>query len=113
MAQDTGRSPGNHIPNGSGKSTYVKIFRKLSENYFTNAKDLSLKSNIYMPLQQTEQSVFVSYENGDRKVNNEKVNINAYHEELSKINVCLNLEYSRKISRKDKCRVVSESAHLV
>ncbi len=33
--------------NGSGKSTYVKVFRKLSENYFTNSKNLSLKSNIY------------------------------------------------------------------
>lgn len=73
--------------NGSGKSTYVKVFRKLSENYFTNSKNLSLKSNIYMPVQQTEQSVCVSYENGDRKVNDEKVNINVYHEELSKINV--------------------------
>lgn len=40
-----------------------------------------------MPVQQTEQSVCVSYENGDRKVNDEKVNINVYHEELSKINV--------------------------
>ncbi|MDW2797623.1 AAA family ATPase [Clostridium boliviensis] len=73
--------------NGSGKSTYVKIFRKLSENYFTNAKDLSLKTNIYKEKNENLQSFCISYQNGDSKVSEEDVDINAYHRELSKINV--------------------------
>lgn len=73
--------------NGSGKSTYVKIFRKLSENYFTNAKDLSLKNNIYKEQSGKPQRVCISYQYGDNKVSDENVDINAYHQVLSKINV--------------------------
>lgn len=73
--------------NGSGKSTYVKIFRKLSENYFTNAKDLSLKTNIYKEQNENPQRVCISYQNGDSKISGEDVDINVYHRELSKINV--------------------------
>lgn len=73
--------------NGSGKSTYVKVFRKLSENYFTNAKSLVLKANVFKKAVSEKQTILVSYENGIEKVTDEVVDINSYHGVLSKINV--------------------------
>lgn len=75
--------------NGSGKSSYVRMFRKLADNYFTSERDLAIIPNVYTeepidkPLLQT---VEVTYSSGDKK-KNEIVDINQKHPALCKINV--------------------------
>jgi energy-coupling factor transporter ATP-binding protein EcfA2 len=75
--------------NGSGKSSYVRMFRKLAEHYYTSEKDLTILPNVYEEDQledHLEQTVEVSYLL-DEKENNDLVEINEPHTVLSKINV--------------------------
>ncbi|MGG0889450.1 AAA family ATPase [Cytobacillus horneckiae] len=75
--------------NGSGKSSYVRMFRKLAENYHTSEKDLTILPNVYEEEQSEEslaQTVEVAYLL-DEKMNNNLVDINEPHNVLSKINV--------------------------
>lgn len=75
--------------NGSGKSSYVRMFRKLADNYFTSEKDLSIIPNIYKEESIGEpflQTVEVTYALGE-DLKSEVVDINLKHPELCKINV--------------------------
>lgn len=75
--------------NGSGKSSYVRMFRKLAEHYHTSEKDLTILPNVYEERQSEEslaQTVEVAYLL-DEKMNNNLVDINEPHNVLSKINV--------------------------
>jgi energy-coupling factor transporter ATP-binding protein EcfA2 len=75
--------------NGSGKSSYVRMFRKLAEHYYTSEKDLSILPNVYEEEQsevRLSQTVEVAYLL-DEKVNKDFVDINKPHNVLSKINV--------------------------
>ncbi|OLN21209.1 hypothetical protein BTO30_16145 [Domibacillus antri] len=75
--------------NGSGKSSYVRMFRKLADNYFTSERDLTIIPNVYMeesiekPMLQTVEA---TYTLGDKK-KNEIIDINQRHSALCKINV--------------------------
>jgi energy-coupling factor transporter ATP-binding protein EcfA2 len=75
--------------NGSGKSSYVRMFRKLAEHYYTSEKDLTILPNVYEEEQSEDrlaQTVEVAYLL-DEKANNDLVDINKPHNVLSKINV--------------------------
>lgn len=75
--------------NGSGKSSYVRMFRKLAEHYYTSEKNLTILPNVYGEEQLEDrlaQTVEVAYLL-DEKENNDLVNINEPHTVLSKINV--------------------------
>ena len=75
--------------NGSGKSSYVRMFRKLAEHYYTSEKDLTILPNVYEEEQlegRLAQTVEVAYLL-DEKENIDLVNINEPHTVLSKINV--------------------------
>ncbi|KMJ56931.1 hypothetical protein AB685_19645 [Bacillus sp. LL01] len=75
--------------NGSGKSSYVRMFRKLADHYVTSEKDLTIIPNVYkeeLPGEYKAQTVDVTYLLGD-KTKNELVDINEPHNELSTINV--------------------------
>ncbi|WP_175638325.1 AAA family ATPase [Metabacillus schmidteae] len=75
--------------NGSGKSSYVRMFRKLADNYFTSEKDLTIIPNVYkeeLTEEYVPQTVEVTYLLDD-KTNKDLVDINNPHNELSKINV--------------------------
>ncbi|MGG3662348.1 AAA family ATPase [Bacillus gobiensis] len=75
--------------NGSGKSSYVRMFRKLADNYFTSERDLTIIPNVYVkesidkPMLQTVEA---TYTLGDKK-KREIVEINQQHPALCKINV--------------------------
>ena len=76
--------------NGSGKSSYVRVFRKLAENYITVEKNLSIIPNVYDlsddTVDKTRQTVEVTYTlNGEQK--SEHININNSHSDLRRINV--------------------------
>ncbi|MGE7602984.1 AAA family ATPase [Peribacillus sp. NPDC097675] len=78
--------------NGSGKSSYVRTFRKLANNYYTQLKQLDLLPNVYTsdipgdtPGSQ-QQTIDISF-NDDNESKREKVDINVPHPALSKINV--------------------------
>jgi len=73
--------------NGSGKSTYVKIFRKMSKYYYTSTKDLSMKTNVYKEGKNNKQTVCVSYSDGNQTILDEVIDINSFHDKLSRINV--------------------------
>ncbi len=75
--------------NGSGKSSYVRMFRRLANNYHTFEKNLSIIPNVYMKepyKDDIEQVVETRYSIGEKEIE-EKVNINQKHNALSKINV--------------------------
>ncbi|MEN1969198.1 AAA family ATPase [Lentibacillus sp. N15] len=75
--------------NGSGKSSYVRMFRKLADHYFTSEKDLTILPNVYdedTGGEDLPQTVGVTYLLDD-SMKDDVVNINKSHTELSKINV--------------------------
>lgn len=75
--------------NGSGKSSYVRMFRKLAEHYYTLEKDLTILPNVYGE-EQSEDRLAQTVEVGyllDENENNDLVDINEPHTVLSKINV--------------------------
>jgi energy-coupling factor transporter ATP-binding protein EcfA2 len=75
--------------NGSGKSSYVRMFRKLADHYFTLEKDLTIIPNVYVeePWEDNmPQTVEVAYLLDD-KMRNDLVDINKPHTELCRINV--------------------------
>lgn len=75
--------------NGSGKSSYVRMFRKFADNYFTSEKDLTIIPNVYMEQltkKTMEQVVETTYSLGEQK-KKEIVNINQRHNVLCKINI--------------------------
>ncbi|MEK3738776.1 AAA family ATPase [Paenibacillus sp. FSL R5-0636] len=78
--------------NGSGKSSYVRVFRKLAKNYHTSAKDMKLLPNVYLVGSQDKdtmlkQTIDVSYtSNGTLNPINE-VDINEEHSHLMQMNV--------------------------
>lgn len=78
--------------NGTGKSSYVKIFRKLADNFYTNEKNLNVMSNVYTPKKTTDktlygQTITVSYSCNENESCDQCVDINIKHSDLSKINV--------------------------
>lgn len=75
--------------NGSGKSSYVRMFRKLADHYFTSEKDLTIIPNVYYekPVEERAlQTVEVTYLLGENKTT-ELVDINKSHSNLRKMNV--------------------------
>lgn len=75
--------------NGSGKSSYVRMFRKLADYYLTSEKDLSIIPNVYDEDSMKEnmpQTVEITYLFG-KSIKNEIVDINKSHSELRNINV--------------------------
>jgi energy-coupling factor transporter ATP-binding protein EcfA2 len=75
--------------NGSGKSSYVRMFRKLADNYFTNEKELSIIPNVYEEESKKEsliQTVEVTY-TLDGNIKKDVIDINEKHSVLCKINV--------------------------
>lgn len=75
--------------NGSGKSSYVRMFRKLADHYFTSEKDLSILPNVYeeeSAKDNISQTVGVTYLL-DNEMKDDHVDINKPHDELRKINV--------------------------
>lgn len=74
--------------NGSGKSSYVKIFRKLADNYYTLEKNLNIRSNIYTTSEiENNQTITICYSCDGTEKNEACIDINMKHSELSKINV--------------------------
>ncbi|MDU1323368.1 MAG: AAA family ATPase [Clostridium botulinum] len=74
--------------NGTGKSSYVKIFRKLADNFYTNEKNLNVMSNVYNDTKTIEgQTITVCYSCDDNESCNQCIDINIKHSDLSKINV--------------------------
>lgn len=75
--------------NGSGKSSYIRMFRKLADNYFTDEKNLSIIPNVYDESATTgdySQTVDVRYSvNGTETY--ETIDINEPHPILSRLNV--------------------------
>ncbi len=75
--------------NGSGKSSYVRMLRKLADHYFTSEKDLTILPNVYRGesgKDLTSQTVSVTYQLDDQ-IKSDLVDINESHTELSRINV--------------------------
>ncbi|MEK4871229.1 hypothetical protein [Niallia sp. FSL W8-1348] len=73
--------------NGTGKSSYVKVFRKLAKNYFTNEKTLVLHPNVYKKGNlDLVQSIDITYEI-NRNEKSEIVDINMSNSALKNINV--------------------------
>ncbi|WP_027415038.1 AAA family ATPase [Aneurinibacillus terranovensis] len=75
--------------NGSGKSSYVRMFRKLANNYYTSEKHLKIIPNVYedkASVKSPMQTIEVTYTVMHEKVN-EVVDINLPHPMLSKMNV--------------------------
>lgn len=78
--------------NGTGKSSYVKVFRKLADNFYTNEKNLNVLPNIYTPKRNTDktfdgQTITICYSCDDNESCDQSVDINIRHSDLSKINV--------------------------
>lgn len=78
--------------NGTGKSSYVKIFRKLADNFYTNEKNLNIMSNIYTHKKTIDktseiQTMTVCYSCDGNESCEQCVDINVKHSDLSKINV--------------------------
>ena len=74
--------------NGSGKSSYVKVFRKLADNYYTTEKNLDILPNIYTTNGSSDnQTITVCYSCDDITSCAECINLNVKHNDLSKINV--------------------------
>lgn len=78
--------------NGTGKSSYVKIFRKLADNFYTNEKNLNVMSNVYSNKKSADkviegQTIEVCYSCDGNESCEQCVDINIKHTDLSKINV--------------------------
>jgi energy-coupling factor transporter ATP-binding protein EcfA2 len=78
--------------NGSGKSSYVRIFRKLAQNYHSSVKDLKLLPNIYLVdstegLTKRKQTIDVSFTSNGQITPLTKIDINEEHDYLKHINV--------------------------
>ncbi len=74
--------------NGSGKSSYVKVFRKLAENYYTNEKNLGIMSNVYITDKTPDlQTITICYSCDGNESCTQCIDINLKHPDLSKINV--------------------------
>lgn len=74
--------------NGTGKSSYAKVFRKLANNYYTNAKDLTILPNVYASVKgEKDQTIQVIYSCNDETSDPETININEKHPILSQMNV--------------------------
>jgi len=74
--------------NGSGKSSYSKVFRRLADNFYTNEKNLKIMSNVYINDKiLDEQTITIGYSSDGNKICTECVDINKKHSDLSKINV--------------------------
>lgn len=97
LSSDTSFSLGNKLnvfygENGSGKSSYVRVFRKLANNYHTSAKELKLLPNIYLLNAKNQastkrQTIDVSYSCNEILNKLEEIDINLEHGELMQINV--------------------------
>lgn len=97
LSSDTAFSLGGKLnvfygENGSGKSSYVRVFRKLAQNYHTSAKNMKLLPNVYLLGAQgkdtsLKQTIDVSYTCNE--VNNPliEVDINKVHPHLMQMNV--------------------------
>ena len=73
--------------NGTGKSSYAKVFRKLANNYYTNQKDLNILPNVFTSTKtKQEQTIQVTYSYNER-ITEETININENHIQLGQINV--------------------------
>ncbi|WP_158541005.1 AAA family ATPase [Sporosarcina sp. BI001-red] len=75
--------------NGAGKSSYVRMFRKLADNYLTSEKDLTIFPNVYdkdkiagIPSQTVEVKYLI-----DNIEKNEIIDMNIEHPDLCKLNV--------------------------
>lgn len=75
--------------NGSGKSSYIRMFRKLADHYHTNEKQLTILPNAYsseQALGNINQTVEVLYSIGDEDYF-EVIDINQKHSVLNKLTV--------------------------
>lgn len=73
--------------NGTGKSSYVRVFRKLANNYFTNQKKLVLHPNVYKDCSEgLKQTLEITYE-VNQNVKIENIDINKPNSYLKNINV--------------------------
>ncbi len=74
--------------NGSGKSSYVKVFRKLADNFYTNEKNLNIMSNIYTTEKTSDvQTITMCYSCDENDGLLQCIDINTKNSVLSKINV--------------------------
>lgn len=74
--------------NGTGKSSYVKVFRKLADNFYTTEKNLDIMPNVYTSTKTPDkQTITVCYSCDGSESCVQCVDINKKHPELSKINV--------------------------
>ncbi len=97
LSSDTSFTLGGKInifygENGSGKSSYVRIFRKLANNYHTSVKELKLLPNIYLidaknKSTEQKQTIEVSYTCNGNANDIEEIDINVEHNQLMQINV--------------------------
>lgn len=74
--------------NGSGKSSYVRVFRKLANHYITEAKEkeLSILPNVHTISGNADQKIYVSYTCND-ETTEELIDIDQSHPLLCNINV--------------------------
>jgi energy-coupling factor transporter ATP-binding protein EcfA2 len=78
--------------NGSGKSSYVRVFRKLAQNYHSTSKDLKLLPNIYLvdstkSSTKTKQTIDVAFTCNGEATPLTQIDINQEHDYLKQINV--------------------------
>lgn len=74
--------------NGTGKSSYVKVFRKLADNYYTTDKNLNIMSNVYTTnVTPDKQTITVCYSYDNTETSDLCVDINSKQDDLSRINV--------------------------
>ncbi len=77
--------------NGTGKSSYVKVFRKLADNFYTTEKNLDIMPNIYTSAKSSDkQMITVCYSTDnscDGEGSTQCIEISKRHPELSRINV--------------------------
>jgi hypothetical protein len=78
--------------NGSGKSSYVRIFRKLAQNYHSSSKDLNVLPNVYLvdskeSSRKQNQKIDISFTCNGQSVPLTQIDINKEHHYLKHINV--------------------------
>jgi len=74
--------------NGTGKSSYVKVFRKLSTNFHTTEKNLDILPNIYNSSSNSgKQLITLSFFSDDENLCTQCIDVNENSPTLSKINV--------------------------
>lgn len=75
--------------NGSGKSSYIRMFRKLADNYVTSEKDFTIFPNVYdkgSVSANGEQTVKIKYLIGNVE-KDEVIDLNIEHPNLRKLNI--------------------------